>query len=389
MRNLPNPQIISFQRFVPLVILLGLSGCGGGGSGGGVPPPPVNQPPVANNSCAYATGVNQLFNGNLSATDPEGQPFSFEVVTNPANGTLSYNSTNGAFTYTPYSNTRGADTFTFRACEASPSTVCSSPATYKIVHTPRIMPLGDSITEGVNEAGTTGCSGVCPPSNERISYRKDLRDALAADGYTVDFVGTQVSGTSLMSDDQHEGHGGWTAYQLVNGNNNPLAGTGSNAAEGGFLSNWLSGKMDNAATPDPTNAGWPDVILLHIGTNDLSPGGDQSSLWTNVQAVRNAIVSWSTANSWPVTLIYSRINNSYLPSSEFTNFNDNVINGLTPTIWVDQEVALLNVPTFYGDTIHPSDLGYQEMANYWLFPLAGIGTDSGNNLGYGILPKCP
>jgi len=389
MRNQPNPLLIPVRRFVPLVLLLGLYGCSGGG-GGGIAFPPVNQTPVASNSCTYVSGVNQPLNGNLIATDPEGQPLSYSIVSDPSWGGLSVNPLDGTFTYTPIPNTRGSDTFTFQACEPAPSTICSSPATYKIVHTPRIMPLGDSITEGV-EDGTNGpCStSPCPALTNRISYRKDLRDALVAAGYTIDFVGTQTSGASLLSDDQHEGHGGWTADQLVNGNSNPTAGTGSNATEGGYLSNWLNGKMDTATGADPANAGWPDVILLHIGTNDLSPSGDQSSQWTDVQLIRTAIVNWSSANSWPVTVIYSRIDNTNPASGEFTTFNNNVITSLNPSIWVNHEAALLNIPAFYGDDVHPNASGYQAMANVWLHPLAGIGTSSGNYAGSGILEKCP
>lgn len=387
MNKLPNPQCITVRRCVPLALLLGLTGCSGGG---GSAPTPLNQAPAASNSCAYASGVNQSLNGNLSlsATDPEGQSLSFTVVTPPENGALSLNPLTGLFTYTPTPNTRGSDTFTFRACEVAPSTVCSNVATYKIVHTPRIMPLGDSITEGVIIG--TGCTGPCPVLDERISYRKDLRDALVAAGYTVDFVGTQESGTTLISEDpQHEGHGGWSAINLVNGNSSPSPGTGT--ANTGKLSNWLIGKKDSelGTVPDPTNAGWPDVILLHIGTNDLSPDGDQSGLWTNVQAIRNEINNWSSANSWPVTVIYSRIDNSIPSTSEFTTFNTNVITSLIPAIWVNHEAALLDISGFYGDSIHPNASGYQAMANVWLYPLAGIGTTSGNYVGSGILQKCP
>jgi len=382
-----NPSLIPTQRLVSLaVLLLGLSGCDSGGSGSFSLP--VNQAPVASNSCAYASGVNQPFNGTLSAT-PAGQSLTYSIVGIASKGSAQVtNPLTGEFTYTPNTNTRGTDTFTFRACEAAPSTVCSNVATYKIVHTPRVMPLGDSITEGVSNGETGGCTGAspCPTLSERTSYRKNLRDALVAAGYTVDFVGTQVSGTALFSEDpQHEGHGGWTANQLVNGHSNPSSGTGT--ANTGFLLNWLNGKKDTATAPDPANAGWPDVILLHIGTNDLGPTGDQSNLWTDVQSIRDVIATWGASN-WPVTVIYSRIVNSNPAVVEFTNFNNNVINNLNPTIWVDHEAAL-NMSGFYGDGVHPNSSGYSTMANVWLYPLAGMGTVSGNHSGPGILPKCP
>ena len=47
----------------------------------------------------------------LAGSDPEGDALSFEVVTQPANGTLS--GTAPALTYTPAPNSVGADSFTF------------------------------------------------------------------------------------------------------------------------------------------------------------------------------------------------------------------------------------------------------------------------------------
>ena len=68
----------------------------------------------------------------------------------------------------------------------------------------RIMPLGDSITNGSS-------SGVVPDnSSYYISYRKALRDSLVSAGYEIDYVGSQTSGEAVFSDAQHEGHGGWT-----------------------------------------------------------------------------------------------------------------------------------------------------------------------------------
>jgi lysophospholipase L1-like esterase len=91
----------------------------------------------------------------------------------------------------------------------------------------RIMPLGDSITWGV---GTPG----------HDSYRTELGDRLTRAGLDVDFVGSQQSGTG--ADPDNEGHPGWTIDQIAE-----------------HVDEWL-------ATYEP------DVILLHIGTNDLHVG---------------------------------------------------------------------------------------------------------------------
>ena len=354
-----------------LLAVAALEGCGNGGGGSA----PVNLPPVVTtaNSCNYATGVNQIFNGtgsmSLSAMDPEGQPLSYEVVTGPATGNLVLNSLTGEFTFDPAINNRSTVTFTYRACETAPSTVCSSVETYTIVHTPRIMPLGDSITDGANTSTT-------PIEAESVGYRKPLKEALSAAGYATDFVGTLNSGYSLFSDSEHDGHGGCTADDLLNA-------TGFCTGQG-TLSSWL-------------NTAKPDVVLLHIGTNDISnAGGFLASDVNDVEAILNNIDSWESSGNWPVTVIISRIiTNQEVATNETTLFNNAVVamaeaRTMDKLEWVDHQ-ANVNTATDYGDMLHPNVSGYAKMRDVWLWPLTGtLGTTSGNHgSAPGILPKCP
>src|ERR1035437_990497 len=98
----------------------------------------------------------------------------------------------------------------------------------------RIMPLGDSITQG------------CCSTTEG-GYRTKLYADLTApaSGFNVDFVGTlsDVNANPLLPDHDHEGHGG---YHIETIRNN--------------IAFW-SKKVED-----------PDVILLHIGTNDFWAG---------------------------------------------------------------------------------------------------------------------
>ncbi|MET1073917.1 MAG: hypothetical protein ABWY11_14825, partial [Umezawaea sp.] len=57
----------------------------------------------------------------------------------------------------------------------------------------RVMPLGDSITDGYNVPG---------------GYRINLWQRMAAAGQTVDFVGSGVNGPAALGDHDHEGHSG-------------------------------------------------------------------------------------------------------------------------------------------------------------------------------------
>ena len=63
----------------------------------------------------------------------------------------------------------------------------------------RILPMGDSITNGAAFDSPDGSGG----------YRGPLYDSLTAAGYTVDYVGTTTTNSELLAEKEHEGHGGW------------------------------------------------------------------------------------------------------------------------------------------------------------------------------------
>src|SRR5690349_21135106 len=88
----------------------------------------------------------------------------------------------------------------------------------------RVMPLGDSITEGTQVPG---------------GYRIGLWQRLVAGGYRVDFVGSQYNGPSTLGDHDHEGHPGWRIDQID-----------------ANITGWLQSTT-------------PHTVLLHIGTNDV------------------------------------------------------------------------------------------------------------------------
>jgi lysophospholipase L1-like esterase len=87
----------------------------------------------------------------------------------------------------------------------------------------KIMPLGDSITLGVNGG-----------------YRNTLRTSLTANSCGVNFVGSQFDQYAVTSDKEHEGHSGFTIGNIAS-----------------QVDGWLAGYT-------------PDYILLMIGTNDVA-----------------------------------------------------------------------------------------------------------------------
>ncbi|MBN2371801.1 MAG: hypothetical protein JXO72_15070 [Vicinamibacteria bacterium] len=100
----------------------------------------------------------------------------------------------------------------------------------------RILPLGDSLTEG----------GRYPWSHH--SYRGYLHTLLKQAGYRVDFVGTRRRLPCGGEDPDHEGHSGFTI---------------------GPVDERVCPTYDLFSNIEPYLSSSPDIVLLMIGINDL------------------------------------------------------------------------------------------------------------------------
>src|SRR3954468_16363225 len=110
----------------------------------------------------------------------------------------------------------------------------------------RVMPLGDSITEGTQVPG---------------GYRIGLWQRVTAGGYQVDFVGSQANGPATLGDHDHEGHPGWRIDQI----------------DANIVS-WLR----------PSG---PHTVLLHIGTNDVLQNHDVAGAPARLSALVDHITA--------------------------------------------------------------------------------------------------
>lgn len=206
---------------------------------------------------------------------------------------------------------------------ASPQTV-STPAPQSIVAAPvstgkkRILPLGDSITQG---------------GNGHPSYRRNLAFILQGAGYNVDFVGNERSSFGFDSD--HEGHWGW---------------------EAGELEQKLSGWLNNYT---------PDIVLLHAGTNDVSRGQSYSG---TIGEIGRIIDTLRKKNSKVVILLAKIIP---MRSKDTADFNQHVESlaaskntSNSPVIIVDQYSGYSASSNNY-DNYHPNASGEEKMARKW------------------------
>ncbi|MER6418743.1 ricin-type beta-trefoil lectin domain protein [Streptomyces sp. NPDC001137] len=184
----------------------------------------------------------------------------------------------------------------------------------------RLMPLGDSITWGVGS----------PSGN---SYRSFLGNQLAAEGHSLDFVGSGRNGT--MSDPDNEGHSGWRIDQI-------------------------------AGIADSVLARYrPNVITLEIGTNDLN-GNYQ--IPTAPDRMRS-LIDQITRDAPDATVLVGTVIVSTSGSEEANRpaFNAKLPGIVQAAQDAGKHVRLVDMsaltPADLSDALHPNDNGFRKMAD--------------------------
>lgn len=219
----------------------------------------------------------------------------------------------------------------------------------------RIMPLGNSITKGTGTCAQPDTYLNC------IGYRQDLWEALLANGYSIDFVGSQGAAFQYQYtyDNDHEGHGGKTAD---------------------WIRDRVFGPSDYFLQDNPA-----DIILLHIGTNDFSgspPLSDPNDVVAEVNQILDKIDNYETSQGHEVFVILARIINRIDPlydAEERTSQYNLGLQSLAETriaggdniLIVDMESAI-NYPDDLSDNLHPNEGGYTKLANVWFTALEQV-----------------
>ena len=214
----------------------------------------------------------------------------------------------------------------------------------------KIMPLGDSITQGQS-------SGE-PDTDRQISYRKALWDKLISGDYDVDFVGSLNSGSDILGFEaaDHEGHNGFTADQIRD-----------------EVFDWLQ-------------LNFPDVVLLHVGTNDISGPQPVPDIVSEVEDILDEIFIYSPE----MTVILARIINRVTFSQKTNDFN-NLLPGMVNGHPYKNRIKIVDMEVGAGmdyriwptgdmnDDIHPyqdpvssETPGYDKMADVWFSALQQV-----------------
>ncbi|WP_073502484.1 SGNH/GDSL hydrolase family protein [Actinacidiphila paucisporea] len=184
----------------------------------------------------------------------------------------------------------------------------------------RVMPLGDSITWGVGS----------PSGN---SYRGFLWNELAAEGHTLDFVGSGRNGP--MSDPDNEGHSGWRIDQI-------------------------------AGIADSVLAQYrPNVVTLEIGTNDLN-GNYQP---TTASDRLSTLIDQITRDAPDATVLVGTLIVSTATTEEQyrADFNAKLPGIVSAKQAAGKHVRLVDMsaltPSDLSDALHPNDNGFSKMAD--------------------------
>ena len=185
----------------------------------------------------------------------------------------------------------------------------------------RVMPLGDSITDGFNVPG---------------GYRIDLWQKFQTGGYTVDFVGSQSNGPASLPDRDHQGHSGWRIDQLD-----------------ANIVNWL--RSSN-----------PQTILLHIGTNDITQNRDLPNAPNRLAALIDKI----TTNAPNAYVFVATIIPAGFSDAQIRSYNAAIPQIVQNRANAGRRVYLVNMYSALttadlADGVHPNATGYSKMATTW------------------------
>jgi endo-1,4-beta-xylanase len=210
----------------------------------------------------------------------------------------------------------------------------------------KIMPVGDSITNGDGEQG---------------GYRKYLYDALTKKGYKIDMVGpngkNSASANGISYDDNHAGYSGYQIKEVPS--------WGQQQGGKGSLYNEL--KNANAV-----KQAQPDIILLMIGTNDLTANRSMDACASDLRAMLDYMLA-DMPSDGVIFLCSVPEHTAYGGNTQkIGNYNSTVKQvaeeyaGKGKNVkFADVHGCLDGMNDIGGDQLHPNGGGYKKIGNFF------------------------
>lgn len=183
----------------------------------------------------------------------------------------------------------------------------------------RVLPLGDSITQGYQSSTGNG-------------YRQPLQALLNGAAEKVQFVGTQTSGT--MTNPQNEGHSGWRIDEIA------------------------------SVTTNVLNEYHPNVVTLLIGTNDIGQNYNTSEAPTRMHNLIDQI--FGAAPSIAIVVAAIPPSSDQTLQKGFVTYNAAVSLDVLARQRSGQHIVFVTTddidPTAdKADSLHPNDSGYKKL----------------------------
>ncbi len=186
----------------------------------------------------------------------------------------------------------------------------------------RLMPVGDSITDGYKS--TTG-----------NGYRGPLYDELVSQGNALDMVGSRRAGT--MSDPDNEGHSGDKI---------------------GDIASLITASL---------NTYQPNLVTLLIGVNDLNGNYEVATAPDRLASLIDQILAADPT----VTLLVGQlpVNSNATTQSRITTYNSKIPGIVQTRVNAGSHVYTVSMSSLttadLSDGLHPNDGGYKKMADTW------------------------
>lgn len=209
----------------------------------------------------------------------------------------------------------------------------------------RIMPVGDSITFGYGEDG---------------GYRKYLDGALKDKGISFDMVGPEGRSSASFSykgqmrsyDDNHAGYSGYTIKQQY-----PIPSWGEN------------GLYEKLKSKDAVKNAQPDLVLLMIGTNDMTANRNLSDCESDLHTLLDYMLSDLPQES---TVFLASIPEftAYGGNAQRVGIYNNTVKKVAESYgeqvqFADVHGCLNGAADLQSDQLHPSGAGYEKIGNFW------------------------
>lgn len=237
----------------------------------------------------------------------------------------------------------------------------------------KIMPLGDSNTEGVKSSPVA--------VEDRVAYRDKLEEHLDASSLkgVYDFVGSERSGSSHMADTDHAGFGGARDEDIAA------------LLKDGRFEFYNSGEYRGPGGGPYLDQYNPDIILLHIGTNWV---WDNPNDVSDVTDILDQIDAYEARAKKEVTVILAKIiltagQEAGLDAATRT-YNANVRAMAEKRVQAGDNIVFADMQDGAGmiykvaaadsgpaegdmaDNLHPNRKGYDKMAAVWFEALEKV-----------------